>query len=1433
MPGSSDSDKSCPMTESEEPMVGCLNEEEACLIAMTGDHLSVRNENLFPLNPKNDFEYTSLENLNDNLNNIIYTDPTPINPNPERTDQNLNLINYALDNTTRNSDGRLVIPLFWNPAIKHQLSQNYKLAFSMLNSTLKKLKSTKDALKQVNDVFLEQEGEGIIERINDLPDYLKTHPNCAFLAHMPVIRQDAKSTKVRMVFLPTQRERANSNSTEVFSNNQCIMAGPNLNHKIVTAVHNLRFGKYLLTYDLRKAFLNIELPEHDKNKLLFLWFKDVNNGNFEPVAFRNARLAFGLKCSPAILTIALFKILIVDAENDDSDLQRFKKHMFHQLYVDNGAVLTDSVEKLREAKIKCEEIFKPYCFSLQQFVTNDNNFQSEIDNLNADLEPTPQTGKLLGVQWDRIKDSLGPKLIKLNSEASTKRQVLQTLNSIYDILGLYLPVVNKAKEFMQRLSLIKNLKWDDKLSNELLREWRYICRYVNQSGSMETSRNIGDKNDEYSLVCFTDASKLCYGIVMYIINVTQNKVHFLFASNHFNSLQLRHKTIPELEMRGVAYGSTKLIETYQNFTGTLAVEPINITKLLLFNDSMNTLQRINTSLIQFGKLKGPSPFVKNAILKISKNCNICPIQFGFVSGGTNPADHVTRIMRYEKLTKSNYLTGPAWLLNDTDDLRYKFLAPHPLSKTFSELSGSDELTGEVDAPVPAHQSELESPQTSGDDCAAGVDVPITPHVLSEYLTNDSVGDSRKSPKTFWEDSNELHNCHESLPKQLDLDEISSSHPKSPKTFGNEEMNDSDSVVEEVSPVNKSYSAGDGSQVTSYPSSDTMVLEKERPQPSGFLCATGVSDNDWDQSMETLFNKYSAYRKPISVIRYVLQFINGFKRRVKQKLKNDKLRQKLTVLERTENFYSLAIAKVWQIEQTRYFPDVYKYLLDPNVANRDIPAFVLKYNPVLADGLIRVKAKTRCDANEFNKLPILISKHSNITKLLIEKIHDKSGHGGVYSVLNKLYKSYFLETHFSVVSKILKQCVNCGRHHKRTIKLNQNSYREFRSNPCTIPFRTVFLDHLGPYSVYTDETKKHKTQVHVLLFTCLWSRAINLKLCTRVDTDCFLRAFQDHVLDYGLPEVCLSDLGSSIVAGSNIIQDYLSDPITHNYLTENQIKTPTFDQYAKGNSALGSLVECCVKMIKLYNGKVFKKRVLTLENFRYLVNESQHFTNKRPIAFKESLRQMKESGNIEPITPEILLKGYSTNSISIAPSFNVEPPDWVPNNANDIRETYKDLNSSREYLRELYHTEFVQSLIHQAVDRPDRYEPVQHRPLKTGDIVLIKEKMFKPLNYPLAIVTKVEYNDIGESVAAYLKKGATRELTYRHASTLILLIPNEDAEPVNSSSTDENLDLSPTVTDSNINHVNKNNLQRPVRKAATACKELIKTLIQRDAVSAVT
>ena len=76
------------------------------------------------------------------------------------------------------------------------------------------------------------------------------------------------------------------------------------------------------------------------------------------------------------------------------------------------------------------------------------------------------------------------------------------------------------------------------------------------------------------------------------------------------------------------------------------------------------------------------------------------------------------------------------------------------------------------------------------------------------------------------------------------------------------------------------------------------------------------------------------------------------------------------------------------------------------------------------------------------------------------------------------------------------------------------------------------------------------------------------------------------------------------------------------------------------------------------------------------------------------------------------------------------------------------------------SEFLTTLISQAIDKKDRYRPVPHRPLQKGDIVPLVDKHPKQYYYPpMGRVLDIETNSLGEVTSAHMLKGSTRERVY--------------------------------------------------------------------------
>ena len=1163
--------------------------------------------------------------------------------NDESAEINNQLIDFTLKNIQRKADGRIVVPLLWNGKVSHLLSKNERLSKLILKSNLKKFKKNEGHLQMVDQTIREQVKAGIIEPIHDLDVYKAENPHYSFLPHMAIFKPDRDPTKCCVVFLSNLSDSSNGIS---LSHNQCMYSGPSLNQKLSSALLHLRFDAKILIFDLKKAFNMLSLNENDQARLLFFWYKNINKGDFSLVAFKNVRLSFGLRCSPFLLMISLYYMLVLQP-SEDARIADLKKLIYSLIYMDNGSVTANTSEELYWMYKQLSGIFKPYKFDIQQLVTNDNQLQSEIDK--ATDTTTPCNNKLFGLTWDRSSDEIFTKPICLDSNANTKRSILKTIASQFDIFGFNMPLFNRCRLFMHNLQCQRNLGWDQVLSSDLQKQWKIICNQINKAPPLKISRYIGPRDGSYNIIVFADSSKEIYGCVIYLQHIETGNLSFIHAKNRLINKQLKNKSMPSLELNALTLSVACAIDIYHDLCGPTCLKPIKVKNIIAHTDSLCALHWLNSASLKLDKMNKHTAFVLNRISNIQRMCEDFPVRFNFISGKKNPADFVTRCFSYNQMQKSCFFSGPN--ISDTE---------------IPELS--------IVIPPFEHKEEAHTSQS-------------TVHVTnSEHL--------------------------------IDI------------------------------------------------------------------------------------NNHSSFRRLVLTYRRVLIAFQKWK--VKAGIQSSRASNC--------NYFALAIHHIISVEQKVYFPEVFDYFQKGLTTLKDIPPIITQLNLFLDEsGLLRVKSKfMKWHHSEDEKFPLLLPSDSYLTKLIIWDTHIKLLHSGCYSVLTELRRNYYIPKHFSTVKKVLKECIHCRRFNNRSINLNQNAYREFRSDPPTVPFSTIFIDYLGPFNVkFEGNTEK----IWLLCISCVWSRAINLKICRSLDVPDFLRAFQMHCFEYGIPQLCISDLGTQLVAGANIISSFIADPETQLYFEENNVKPLSFHQYFKGYSQLGSLVEVCVKMIKKLIFGSIKNNILTYFDFEFLICNVVHLVNRRPIAFKDALRDNNIDYVPEPITPEQIIRGYELSSLNLIPDLQPIPlddQDFDPNNSSssNITDNYSKLCKVRKYLVDAYHNEFLGTIVHQATDRKGRYRPVSHELLKVGDIVLIKEEYTKRSNYPLGMIKELFSNDLGEVTHAVVKKGKTGQLNRLHITNLIPILENPDF----CNETPSHSDISQNVS------------TRPKRKAAVISEEKTRQIL---------
>ena len=183
---------------------------------------------------------------------------------------------------------RYSVGLPWKVAHK-PLATNYSNSLARLKSQVCKLKETPEIFEKYNEVISQQVRDSIVEQVTELDPATKIH----FLRHRAVIREDAETTKLRVVYDASCKDRKTGVSL-----NDCLHVGPSLTPMIFDVLLRFRANEVALVGDIEKAFLNIEIHPEDRDCLRFLWLKDIHSPDPEVITLRFLRVVFGCKSSP-------------------------------------------------------------------------------------------------------------------------------------------------------------------------------------------------------------------------------------------------------------------------------------------------------------------------------------------------------------------------------------------------------------------------------------------------------------------------------------------------------------------------------------------------------------------------------------------------------------------------------------------------------------------------------------------------------------------------------------------------------------------------------------------------------------------------------------------------------------------------------------------------------------------------------------------------------------------------------------------------------------------------------------------------------------------------------------------------------------------------------------------------------------------------------
>ena len=321
--------------------------------------------------------------------------------------------------------------------------------------------SLPDQTHEYDNIIQEQKEQGIVEEADKDAQGVEF-----YIPHKAVLRENAESTKLRIVYDASARAHPSAPSL-----NECLNAGLSLQNKLWDVLVRQRSYPVTVTGDLQKAFLQVRIKEAERDALRFHWKKD-KDAELETLRF--TRVLFGLTCSPFLLE----GVLECHLQSWETRKPELVAEIRKDLYVDDLLSGGATVQEAEYRKHSAIEIFEDAQFTLHKWHSNFPTLEGSTDNKSSDLTFAKQQlqplrsspASMLGLGWVKVRDELS---VKFPTEvvAPTKRGMLSKLSKVYDPLGLVSPVTLQGKMIFRDIC-DRKVAWYADLTAPLLQKWK-------------------------------------------------------------------------------------------------------------------------------------------------------------------------------------------------------------------------------------------------------------------------------------------------------------------------------------------------------------------------------------------------------------------------------------------------------------------------------------------------------------------------------------------------------------------------------------------------------------------------------------------------------------------------------------------------------------------------------------------------------------------------------------------------------------------------------------------------------------------------------------------------------------------------------------------------------------------------------------------------
>jgi hypothetical protein len=470
-----------------------------------------------------------------------------------------------------------------------------------------------------------------------------------YIAHHAVVREENKSTPVRIVF----------NSSASFKGhclNDYWYKGTDLLNNLFGVILRFLENAVAVCGDIAKMYHMVGIPPIDQHVHRFLWRSfEIER---EPDTCVKTVLTFWDRPSPTMAIVAMRKTAELKEDVKPEAANSIKKNT----YMDDICDSQNTVQAAKYLTRDIDEVLDAGGFHVKGWVSNavlnDEGRQGEVV---LGQDPLNDTQKVLGTVWNPQQDKfsfkvkLGHTDITESDETlrstvpgkSTKRIILSKISGIFDPIGGGAAVLIKAKIAMQELWL-RGLGWDDDVPPDIRKKWTVLFNEMSTFNEIELERCLTPLNAISNpwLIIFCDASRLAFGACAYMRWQLEDGafgVRFVAAKSRVASL--KELTITRLELQAAVLAS-RLAKAILKETR------LRIARTIFFSDS-----RVTLACIQ-GQPRTYKPFVSCRVSEIQSNSD--PSNWLHCPTAKNVADDLTKGISADEVN-GRWLNGPVFI----------------------------------------------------------------------------------------------------------------------------------------------------------------------------------------------------------------------------------------------------------------------------------------------------------------------------------------------------------------------------------------------------------------------------------------------------------------------------------------------------------------------------------------------------------------------------------------------------------------------------------------------------------------------------------------------------------------------------------------------------------------------------------------------------